>query len=131
MINPALIAHLEGKLQALVDNPVDKVGTPEHTRWQNSVRRARLSLARAKGSHTTAEWNALVAETAGICVRCGYQHDLNVEKPCKGYILPIAAGGTNEIGNLMPLCLRCTRTKNQEGINWLATWRRSNRVMTP
>lgn len=128
-----LLRHvLQQRLDALLLAGEEfKAGTREHSTWQAKVRRLRLSIARTKGSHTTAQWDALVAETGGICVRCGYQHDLNVEKPCKGYILPIAAGGSNAISNIMPLCLSCARSKNAEAINWLAAWRKQNAVTTP
>lgn len=116
---------LQDKLERLrAEAPNYKSGTREHAAWQAKLRRTRLAIARTKGTHTAEQWEALVAETGGICVRCGYQHDLNFEKPCKGYILPLAAGGSNAIDNLMPLCRACTRSKDMEAVNWLAAWRR-------
>jgi hypothetical protein len=88
-----------------------------------------MSLARAKGTHTEAEWEAIVAETGGICVRCGYQHP-DGEQPAKGHIVPLfvidSPDATDSAENLMPLCKRCTTARKDEGIDWLAYWRETH-----
>lgn len=125
--NPALIAVLENRLQQLLESrpPKDALAS-EKINYANRLRQARLKLARATGgSHTSAEWEAIVAETGGICVRCGYQHDLAVERPCKAFIRPIAAGGSCLASNLMPLCNSCTVSRGAEMIDWLDLWRKN------
>lgn len=97
---------------------------PKQLKAHNArLRSARLKVARTKGRHTTEQWQALVAETGGICVRCGYQHDAKFEKPAKGLITPLACGGSLDISNLMPLCMSCVSSKREEQIDWLADWR--------
>lgn len=85
------------------------------------LRQVRLQLAKTKGTHTAGEWEAIVAETGGICVRCGYQHTMPHEKPVKARVHPIALGGSDGIDNLQPLCRRCAGAV--DGENWLAKWR--------
>lgn len=123
---------LEQRIQKLLDTPPETTApAKEKAKYTQRLRQARLRLARAKGSHTTEQWEAIVAETDGICVRCGYQHDLNFEKPCKCYIKPIAAGGSNSADNLMPLCRSCALSQAGELINWLAVWRKNKAAYTP
>lgn len=85
------------------------------------LRQARLRLAKTKGTHTTGDWEAIVAETAGICVRCGYQHVMPHEKPVKARVVPLALGGSDGIENIQPLCRRCAGAS--DGVNYLAQWR--------
>lgn len=124
--NQALLQFLQSRVESLLATPPeDGASAKEQAAYGQRLRQARLRLARAKGSHTVAEWEAIVAETAGICVRCGYQHNLEFERPCKAYVVPIALGGSNAIDNLQPLCTRCARGKGDERVNWLAAWRRA------
>lgn len=93
-------------------------GVNHHKRLQKLRRR----IAKLRGSHTKEEWEALVQETGGICVRCGYQHDLINEFPVKGHIVSIARGGSDAIDNLQPLCRFC-KCAPPSGEDFLAMWR--------
>lgn len=122
--NPALISVLESRVQAAIEAARSIEGDSLALRAANvRLRAARLALARAKGSHTTSQWQALVAETAGKCVRCGHDHAAIGQTPCKGYIVPLALGGSNAIDNLMPLCRVCVSARGGEAIDWLARFR--------
>lgn len=120
-----LIVVLLARVQALENEPnPGPAGSPEYKAHHARLRSARLSLARAKGTHTTAQWLALVEETGGHCVRCGREHAVILgEMPCKGYVVPLAAGGSNAIDNIQPLCRSCASAKGGEIDNWLALWR--------
>jgi 5-methylcytosine-specific restriction endonuclease McrA len=117
-MNPMLINVLERKVLELeaasAEVPRDALKA-HNSRLYN----ARMSLARARGGHTCAEWDAIVAETGHICVRCGEA----TPHPRKGHIVPIADGGTDAADNLMPLCGTCISARGGEGIDWLAAWR--------
>lgn len=113
------VSKLEIELEASV-TPSEKV------RLYGRLRTARRALGRAKGRHTSAEWEAIVAETGGICVRCGHQHDYPKEWPVKGHTIPLCAGGSDAIENLMPLCRSCRSARNDEMIDWLAAWRETH-----
>lgn len=57
---------------------------------QNRMTRSeRLSAARKKGSHTSAEWEEMVRFFGGRCVRCGADD----AAPVKDHIVPIYQGG--------------------------------------
>ena len=87
------------------------------------LRAARMKLARARGSHTESEWQALVREVDGNCVRCGHHHAVPDEMPVKAYIKPICMGGDCAITNVMPICRHCAGARGGECIDWLAAYR--------
>lgn len=130
-VNPALIAFFENKIADFSAKASATTDRREKRMYEQRVRNARLSLARARGSHTTSQWDALVLETRGECVRCGYEHDLNFEKPCKAYMVPLAGGGSATIDNLMPLCRSCSVSRGSECVDWLAAWRERQKIQTP
>lgn len=123
-MNPALLAHLEAKVTALEAIDPAAAGCKLSTHNQR-LRNARLALARAKGAHTEAEWLALVEETNGDCVRCGMHHEAPFA-PVKAHILPVAAGGSDAIENIMPVCRQCASARGEEGIDWLASYRETH-----
>ena len=88
------------------------------------IRRVRLQIARNKGTHTRAEWEALVAEFDGRCVCC-WAKAPDGEKPNKGYVVPVYMGGSDAIDNLQPLCPRCSSAKRNNTTNFVAI-RRQN-----
>ena len=72
------------------------------------------SVREFHGTHTEAEWRAVLREFDSRCVRCerrgGYIS--------KDHIIPIAQGGMDTIDNLQPLCRRCNLTKGAETTDW-------------
>ena len=74
------------------------------------TRSERLSRARDKGTHTAAEWEALIAVFDGRCVKCG----ANGHRPVKDHIIPIYQGGSDSIENLQPLCRTCNASKGPD-----------------
>lgn len=83
------------------------------------LRRERLAAARSRGTHTKAEWAAVLAEVDGECVRCG----VACERLQKDHIVPIYQGGSDGLDNLQPVCARCNAQKGPETTNWLSRWR--------
>ncbi len=84
-------------------------------------RRRRLEAARALGTHTIEEWQALCVEFDYRCVRCG----ASCEKIHKDHVLPLYQGGSDSVDNLQPLCRRCNCAKGPETTNW-AVYRRTH-----
>ena len=84
-------------------------------RAARALRADRLTAARRLGTHTQADWAALVARFGGRCVRCGGA-SLPVEKD---HIKPLYQGGSDAINNLQPLCARCNCSKGPETTNWV------------
>lgn len=78
--------------------------------------RAQVAIENAKrrgalGSHTEAEWVAVVARQGGRCAGC-----LEIRPLVRDHIRPVADGGGNEIANIQGLCRPCNAKK----------WRHSN-----
>jgi len=113
--------------QAYID--AQKMGpeqTPEILNLKR-VLRARISAAERRcakwlGSHTNDEWNKLVSEVGGQCVRCGVKSNLQ-----KDHIVPTSHWGSDLIENIQPLCGRCNSAKNNfDDTNYLELWRQKN-----
>lgn len=84
--------------------------------------RARLRQQRIKangGSHTAAEWRALLARSPH-CAECGRAWHEVPQRPdgryrhtwTKGHKTPVLHGGTDDIGNLQAECYQCNFHKN-------------------
>jgi 5-methylcytosine-specific restriction endonuclease McrA len=69
-------------------------------------RRRRLREMGASGWHTEAEWQALCLRARGKCTACGRKAKLT-----RDHIIPLAAGGSDDITNIQPLCTPCNSRK--------------------
>lgn len=69
-------------------------------------RRFRMQQARARGTHSQAEWEQKKNEI-GRCMLCGAT-DLPLTKD---HIIPVSRGGCDCIHNLQPLCSSCNSSK--------------------
>lgn len=110
------VASLKAKLLELGSDGSDWAKT-RRRRLQGQIRSQRLLEARARGSHTDEEWQAIVARFDARCVRCGC---VPVGGPCKDHIVPIYQGGSDAADNLQPLCRHCNGSKGPETTNWAA-----------
>lgn len=63
----------------------------------------------AEGSHTQAEWLALVGRYLGRCALCGVG-----AKMTRDHVIPLSKGGSDYISNIQPLCNRCNARKNDK-----------------
>jgi 5-methylcytosine-specific restriction endonuclease McrA len=79
----------------------------------------RMRAARAIGSHTKQEWEALKAVFHG-CVICG-----STDKLCKDHIEPVYQGGCDCLGNIQPLCRSCNSRKGPEDVDYRPFARRN------
>ena len=63
----------------------------------------------AMGTHTLEDWNLLKNCYGFICPAC------NELKPlAEDHIIPLVKGGSNDIGNIQPLCKSCNSRKHVE-----------------
>lgn len=85
------------------------VNTSNHNR--------RASLRGSEGQHTAEEWLTLKSAYRNRCGYCG-RKSRNLSKD---HIIPLSMGGTNDIGNIVPACGWCNRSK---GIKSLLNWSR-------
>lgn len=70
----------------------------------------------APGSHTEAEWKAVVEKFGNRCLRCGASGD-DVTLT-KDHIDPLANGGSHFASNLQPLCGPCNSWKGDREIDF-------------
>lgn len=89
-----------------MENRSDAVNANLLTGTPNELRKQRLADARAQGTHTEAEWLAILEPCKGICPRCGKRRKLG-----KDHIKPISRGGSDAIENIQPLCRSCNSSK--------------------
>ena len=78
--------------------------------------------AKAGGSFTLQEWEALKAHYDYTCLRCGRREpeiELTID-----HVVPLSQGGRNSIENLQPLCRTCNLSKNAKTIDYRPDFRR-------
>lgn len=66
------------------------------------------------GKHTAAEWQALKNGYGNRCLACG----CSMCKLTEDHVLPLAMGGTDDIGNIQPLCRSCNSRKHAKYIDY-------------
>ena len=63
-------------------------------------------MAGVPGVHTTAEWIAKRDLLGNVCMYCGEAKPLT-----RDHKVPISAGGSNDIKNIVPSCQSCNSRK--------------------
>ena len=85
-----------------------RADNPEKAAAQGNRRRARKQ--QAVGSYTGEEFAAL----GKICLCCGH----NDVPMTADHVIPLSKGGSNDIGNIQPLCLRCNSSKGTKSTDY-------------
>jgi 5-methylcytosine-specific restriction endonuclease McrA len=73
------------------------------------ARRRRVMERSAEGSHTIAEWRALVKRFHGRCVCC--RKFFGLKNLSEDHVRPLSRGGSDYIENIQPLCVPCNCAK--------------------
>lgn len=81
-------------------------------RARSYVRNRRARLKKAGGTHTAEDVEALIAGQKGCCWWCGKQ--MPAGKHHVDHRIPIARGGTNDVGNLVISCAPCNHSKSSK-----------------
>jgi len=84
---------------------------PEKVATARENRRSREM--KAEGSFTEQQWHDLCAIYDNRCLCCGSTEPLTVD-----HVIPLARGGSNDISNLQPLCLRCNKRKHTKATDY-------------
>lgn len=71
------------------------------------------------GSHSIEEWEALKERFGYKCPRCLRKEP--VIKLTEDHIIPVSMGGSNNIGNIQPLCQQCNSVKNAKAICYVSS----------
>lgn len=82
--------------------------TPERHARALKLRRDYVDRRRtAPGEHSEAEWQGRVSQYAGRCAYCG-----RGDRPLvREHVIPLIAGGSNDIANIVPACQPCNARK--------------------
>ncbi len=65
------------------------------------------------GRYTLDQWEELKQLYGFKCLCCGEVKPLTID-----HVIPIAKGGSNDISNIQPLCMRCNRSKATKTIDY-------------
>lgn len=87
---------------------------PEKAAAKSNRRRAREHAA--PGAHTIAEWLALKSRYDYTCLRCE-RREPEVELT-RDHIVSLEAGGSDDIGNIQPLCRACNGAKGPRSVDY-------------
>lgn len=88
--------------------PQERRGQCDNCASKTTGRRARV--LRAKGSHTLAEWQTILAAFDFKCAHC----KTATAKLTKDHVIPLSKGGSDFATNLQPLCRPCNSSKNNK-----------------
>jgi 5-methylcytosine-specific restriction endonuclease McrA len=89
-------------------------------RFYEYVNRRRARKAQAEGSHTEAEWEALKLGYEQTCLCCGKQEpEITLTRD---HVIPLDAGGSDNINNIQPLCKSCNSKKSTKSIDYRLGW---------
>ena len=69
------------------------------------------------GGATLVEWIKLKNGLGNKCIRCGVSGEKT--RITVDHITPSSLGGTNNIKNLQPLCIRCNSWKHRDSFNYI------------
>jgi 5-methylcytosine-specific restriction endonuclease McrA len=91
-----------------------EVGKAQYRRWSKAnpdriaaiLNRRRTRKLGAAGSHTNAEWLAIVKKHGDRCADCGEKKRLQ-----RDHVVPLSRGGSDFAFNIQPLCRSCNSRK--------------------
>jgi 5-methylcytosine-specific restriction endonuclease McrA len=89
---------------------IDKHRAKRRLKWVENSAKRRAMRREAPGSFTVAEWEALVEKYGRKCLCCGKSEP--EIKLTADHVVPLVLGGSNDIGNIQPLCSTCNSSKN-------------------
>jgi 5-methylcytosine-specific restriction endonuclease McrA len=105
----------------------------EHPPQLYRGRDAYLQDARQQGTHTDAQWWALVRAAERICFYCGTETNCDLEatgdprQVQRDHLVPLSRGGSDHIDNIVVSCRSCNLDKGTmtagEFLNWKAAQR--------
>lgn len=73
----------------------------------------RALKSNSTGQFTKLEWENLCQQYDYKCLRCGQVKPLTVD-----HVIPLTKGGTNDIGNIQPLCYSCNSSKRSKSTDY-------------
>lgn len=101
-------SHAKHKVAYRQRNRAWKAANPDACVTHCNNRRARL--LKAAGSHTVAEWRAILKAHGHRCAYCGLKQSL-VGRLTRDHYVPLSKGGSNAASNIVPSCSPCNHRK--------------------
>lgn len=113
--------HKYRKYQSAYYQRTPEVHKVYEREWRKANRRKRATTqqlrrarkANAEGEHTAEEFEALCKKHDYKCLACGQKTKLTAD-----HIVPLSCGGSNDIGNIQPLCMKCNCSKGTKTIDY-------------
>ena len=85
----------------------------------NNVIAYRARKAGSEGTHTSTEWENLKRQFSYTCLCCKRpEPEIKLEAD---HIKPLSKGGSNDIGNIQPLCRSCNARKHDKNVDFRLT----------
>lgn len=96
---------------------------PLNSRWKGGKRavqsaRRRERLAANGGSHTIGEWETLKVQCNWTCVNPECKKHEPEIKLTRDHVVSLKNGGSDNIENIQPLCMRCNIKKHSKSIRY-------------
>lgn len=93
------------------------------SRWKGGNRavqgtRRRERLAKNGGAHTQGEWDILKARCNWSCVNPECKEQEPSVKLTRDHIVSVKNGGSDNIENIQPLCMKCNVKKHSKSIRY-------------
>jgi len=112
-----LIARAHGRVPSRVCIACERETDKRRAASYQEIRCIREKYA--EGSHTEAEWAALLLGCGNECLRCGTSGELtNQGYLTRDHVVPLSRGGSDSISNIQPLCQSCNSWKYTREIDF-------------
>lgn len=98
-------------------HPMWKGGITKLPGYKSFRQQNREIMKRTNGTHSILQWETLKQKYNYMCLCCKQQEPFI--KLTRDHIIPIVRGGSNNIDNIQPLCLKCNMIKHAKAIDYI------------